>query len=85
MRFIRACRAAGVEDFSLHDLRHTYASHLKMNGADLYDIQKLLGHSDPRMTQRYAHLGQDHLDAAASRLDGVLSLPAPEGKQHAAS
>ena len=84
MRFIRACRAAGVEDFSLHDLRHTYASHLKMNGADLYDLQRLLGHSDPRMTTRYAHLGQDHLDAAASRLDGVLTLPAVPESQEAA-
>ncbi len=77
MRFIRACRAAGVEDFSFHDLRHTYASHLRMKGADLDDIRLLLGHSDLRMTIRYAHLGQSHLDAAASRLDGVLTLPAP--------
>jgi len=68
MKFIRACRAAGVEDFSFHDLRHTYASHLRMKGADLDDIRRLLGHSDLRMTIRYAHLGQDHLDAAASRL-----------------
>lgn len=81
MRFIRACRLAGVEDFSLHDLRHTYASDLRMKGADLDDIRRLLGHSDLRMTIRYAHLGQDHLDAAASRLDGVLTLPAPaDGK-----
>jgi integrase len=76
MRFIRACRIAGVEDFSFHDLRHTYASHLRMKGADLDDIRRLLGHSDLRMTIRYAHLGQNHLDAAASRLDGVLTLPA---------
>lgn len=76
MKFIRACRAAGVEDFSFHDLRHTYASHLRMKGADLDDIRRLLGHSDLRMTIRYAHLGQEHLDAAASRLDGVLTLPA---------
>ena len=85
MRFIRACRAAGIEDFSLHDLRHTYASHLKMARADLYDLQRLLGHSDPRMTARYAHLGQDHLDAAASRLDGVLTLPTPIEGQRTAS
>ena len=76
MRFIRACRDAGVEDFSFHDLRHTYASHLRMKGADLDDIRRLLGHSDLRMTIRYTHLGQSHLDAAASRLDGVLTLPA---------
>jgi site-specific recombinase XerD len=75
MRFIRACREAGVEDFSLHDLRHTYASHLRMNGADLHDIQKLLGHSDPRMTNRYAHLSNAHLDNTAQRLNGVLTLP----------
>lgn len=80
MRFIRACRDAGVEDFSFHDLRHTYASHLRMNGADLHDIQKLLGHSDPRMTSRYAHLSNEHLDSAAQRLNGVLTLPAPVGE-----
>lgn len=77
MRFIRACRDAGVEDFSLHDLRHTYASHLRMKGADLDEIRRLLGHSDLRMTIRYAHLLPEHLDAAASRLDGALSLPVP--------
>ena len=71
MRFIRACRDAGVEDFSFHDLRHTYASHLRMKGADLDDIRRLLGHSDLRMTIRYAHLLPEHLEAAASRLDGV--------------
>jgi integrase len=76
VRFIRACRDAGVEDFSFHDLRHTYASHLRMAGADLHDLQKLLGHSDPRMTNRYAHLSNAHLDNTAQRLNGVLTLPA---------
>lgn len=75
MKFIRACRDAGVEDFSFHDLRHTYASQLRMNGADLHDIQKLLGHSDMRMTTRYAHLSPEHLATAAARLNGVLTLP----------
>ena len=74
MRFIRACADAGIEDFSFHDLRHTYASHLRMNGADLHDIQKMLGHSDPRMTNRYAHLSNEHLDKTAQRLNGVLTL-----------
>jgi integrase len=75
MRFIRACRSAGIEDFSFHDLRHTYASLLRKDGAALDEIQNLLGHSDLRMTIRYAHLGPDHLEATASRLDGVLTLP----------
>jgi integrase len=74
--FIRACNDAGVEDFSFHDLRHCYASHLRMRGADLHDLQKLLGHSDPRMTNRYAHLSDEHLASAARRLDGVYKLPA---------
>jgi integrase len=80
MRFIRACREAGVEDFSFHDLRHSYASHLRMAGADLHDLQILLGHKDPRMTARYAHLSDAHLAANAQRLNGVLTLPAPDSE-----
>jgi integrase len=80
MRFLRACRQAGVEDFSFHDLRHTYASHLKMMGADIHDLMILMGHSDLRMTARYAHLSQEHLRSAAAKLDGVLTLPAPATK-----
>ena len=72
--FIRACTEAGIEDFSLHDLRHTFASHARMNGVDLHTLQKLLGHSDPRMTDVYANLSQTFLLDAAKRLDGVLSL-----------
>jgi integrase len=75
MRFLRACRAAGVEDFKFHDLRHTWASHMRMQGADLHDLMVLMGHSDMRMTTRYAHLSEEHLRAATSRLDGVLTLP----------
>jgi integrase len=80
MRFIRACRSVGVEDFSAHDLRHTFASHHKQNGTDLYELQKLLGHSDPRMTARYAHLGEVRLAKVAENLNGVLTLPAPESE-----
>jgi integrase len=77
--FIRACEDAGVSDFSLHDLRHHFSATLRMNGVDLHTLQKLLGHSDPRMTDRYAHLSQTFLLDAAKRLDGVLTLaPAPE-------
>jgi len=75
MKFIRACREAGVEDFSFHDLRHCNASWLRMRGADLHDVQVLLGHSDPRMSARYAHLSQKHLMEASARLNGVFALP----------
>jgi integrase len=85
--FIRACKDAGVEDFSLHDLRHHYASMLRQNDVDLHTLQKLLGHSEPRMTDRNTHLSQSFLLGAAMQLDGVLSLipaaPEAESKREA--
>ena len=66
----KACRQAGIADFRFHDLRHTSASMLVEGGVDLYTIQKLLGHKDGRMTQRYAHLTQNRLINAVKVLDG---------------
>jgi len=71
--FNAACRRAGIEDFRFHDLRHTFASHLVMRGANLKAVQRLLGHSDSKMTDRYAHLSPDHLRESVTLLD---SLPA---------
>jgi integrase len=72
--FIRACKQVGIEDFSLHDLRHTFASHARMSGVDLHVLQLLLGHADARMTARYSHLSADFLGVAARKLDGVLTM-----------
>lgn len=55
--FEKACLIAGIENFHIHDLRHTFASLAVSSGADLYVVQRLLGHQDIAMTQRYAHLG----------------------------
>jgi len=55
------CRAKLERHFRFHDLRHTFASHFMMNGGNLYDLQKILGHSNIEMTMRYAHLTPDHL------------------------
>jgi integrase len=71
--FIRACQAAKIEDFSLHDLRHTFASQLRMKGADLHTVGQLLGHKDLRMTARYSHLNPEYLGAAAGKLDDVFT------------
>jgi integrase len=61
----RIRRRAGLPDVRLHDLRHSFASFLVNSGVSLYIVQGLLGHTQPRMTQRYAHLApQTLLDAA---------------------
>lgn len=52
---------AGIENFRFHDLRHTFASWYMMNGGDLYELAKILGHSNIKMTERYAKLGKKHL------------------------
>jgi site-specific recombinase XerD len=52
----------------IHDLRHTFASHLTMKGIDLRTVAKLLGHRDIKVTMRYAHLAPDHLQAAVDVL-----------------
>ena len=64
----RVRREAGVEDVRLHDLRHTHASHAVMNGVPIPVVSRLLGHSNVRMTLRYAHLGDKEIEAAAERV-----------------
>jgi integrase len=61
-------KAAKLNDFHFHDLRHHFASRLVMEGVDLYSVKELLGHSDFAMTQRYAHLSAEHKAAAVERL-----------------
>ncbi|MBI2519305.1 MAG: tyrosine-type recombinase/integrase [Bdellovibrio sp.] len=54
-------RAKMDKRIRFHDLRHTFASHFMMSGGNLYDLQKILGHTQFEMTQIYAHLSPDHL------------------------
>lgn len=60
---------------TFHTLRHTYASWHVENGTDLYLVKELLGHSNFSMTQRYAHLGENTLQAAVKRLDSTFKKP----------
>lgn len=54
-------KQAGMPWLRLHDLRHTYASLLVNSGRTLYEVQSLLGHSDSKVTQRYAHMNTETL------------------------
>ena len=67
--FATALKKAHIIDFHFHDLRHTFASSLVMEGIDLATIQKLLGHKTINMTLRYAHLSNVHLKDAVNVLD----------------
>ena len=72
---------AGLEDVRIHDCRHTFASHAVMSGLDLYTVGRLLGHADTGATERYAHLADGHVRAAAERISGIVSgamAPRPE-------
>jgi site-specific recombinase XerD len=62
-------RGANVDNFRFHDLRHEFASKLMQKGHDLYVVQSLLGHSDGRMTQGYAHLRVESIREAVKKLD----------------
>ena len=64
----RVRKEAGIEDVRLHDLRHTMASHAVMNGVPVPVVSRLLGHSNVRMTLRYAHLADRDIEAAAERV-----------------
>jgi site-specific recombinase XerD len=68
-RFHRALREAGITGFAWHDLRHTFASHLVMAGANLTSVKELMGHKTFEMTLRYAHLAPDFQCDAITRLD----------------
>lgn len=57
---------AGLPQLRLHDLRHGFASLLISGGRTLYEVQQILGHSDPKVTMRYAHLSSKTLQEAAS-------------------
>ena len=64
--FQRICDYAGIRDFRIHDLRHTFASIAVNEGVNLYEVQHLLGHKSHIMTQRYAHIGNDRLKSASN-------------------
>ena len=64
-----ALKKANVTDFRWHDLRHSAASYLAMNGSSMGDIGAVLGHKSTQMTARYAHLSEDHLTGVVASMN----------------
>ncbi len=69
----RIRKEAGLENVRIHDLRHTFASGGLLVGEGLPMIGKLLGHTQVQTTARYAHLANDPLKAAASKISERLA------------
>ena len=69
---------AGLPHLRIHGLRHQYASFLVNSGKVLYEVQQILGHSDPSVTQRYAHLSTKSLRAAADSASDAINAAMPE-------
>jgi integrase len=67
-----AVRRAGIESFHFHDLRHTAASYLAMNGASLLEIAEVLGHKTLAMVKRYAHLTEGHTRSVVERMNKAV-------------
>lgn len=67
-----ALREAGIEDFRFHDLRHSAASYLAMNGASLAEIAEVLGHKTLQMVKRYAHLSEAHTAGVVASMNARI-------------
>ena len=72
-RQYRARRKAGIEDVRLHALRHSLASQAVMSGIPVPVVLRMLGHSNVRMTLRYAHLGDREIEEAAEKVGQAIA------------
>jgi len=69
----RLRKQAGLPHLRMHDLRHQYASFLVNSGRTLYEVQQILGHSSPLVTQRYAHLSTKAMQEAADTAGDIIA------------
>lgn len=72
--FNKAKREAGINDITIHTLRHTFASHLANKGVPLFTIGELLGHTNTRTTKIYSHLANEHLQKAVNQIDYGINV-----------
>lgn len=75
-------KKAKVKDFRFHDLRHTAAAYLAMNGATLNEIAELLGHKSFNMTKRYAHIADSHLKGVSGRVQKHIFNHSKKDQNH---
>ena len=73
-------KEARIEDVRLHDLRHTVASQAVAQGTALSTVARMLGHADPTMTLRYAHVGDRDVQAAAERIGNIIETAQIRGE-----
>jgi integrase len=76
----KICERAGLRKIGWHTLRHTFASHLAMNGTPLNIVQALLGHASIEMTMRYAHVAPSALRTAIELANPRTALAADVGQ-----
>ena len=67
--WLKALEKAGILNFRFHDLRHSCASYLAMNGASLAEIAEVLGHKTLQMVKRYAHLSEAHTTSVVASMN----------------
>jgi integrase len=61
--------AAKIENFHFHDLRHSCASYLAMNGASMAEIAAVLGHRTLEMVKRYSHISEQNTLSVVERMN----------------
>lgn len=69
LAWLAALKKANITNFRFHDLRHSAASYLAMNGASLAEIAEVLGHKTLSMVKRYAHLSEAHTAKVVQRMN----------------
>ncbi|KXW58919.1 putative prophage phiRv2 integrase [Ferrovum myxofaciens] len=67
-----ALKKAEIHDFKFHDLRHSAASYLAMNGASLAEIAEVLGHKTLQMVKRYSHLSEGHTARVVASMNNKI-------------